>query len=608
MPRLFSRCILRCSRLCSVIESMQIPLKQYRHLLATYLTPQRGHMIWLSMTLLSSIALQVINPQIIGYFIDAATSGATQLRLAIAAIMFMAIALLIQVLSIIATYLSETIAWSTTNALRIDLARHCLHLDLTFHKAHTPGELLERIDGDVNILSRFFSQLVIHVFGNILLLGGILIILWFENPLAGLSLTLFVFGALTILLSLHRFAILPWARYRQMSAELFGFLGEVIIGREDLRANGAVGYVMDRFYRILRRWLPLYQKARFTSTILWASSVGLFTTGNAIALAVSAYLWGQNRISIGAAYVIFHYTNLLNEPIERIREELEGLQQAAASIHRIQDLFQVAAPSPILGTYSLPTSALEVAFDHVWFRYPPAQSASQWTLQDLSFHLPAGQILGLMGHTGSGKSTLAALLLQLYHHQRGEIYLGRCSILDLSLTELRQRVGLVTQDVQLFQASIRDNLTLFDLKIPDADILAALEHLGLMDWLRSQPSGLDTILGTNSEGLSAGQAQLLAFARIFLKDPGLVILDEASSRLDPETERWTEQATARLLQGRTGIIIAHRLQTLERADQILILNEGQMLEYGDHQSLLTHSQSIYTRMLNANSILAWDAD
>lgn len=563
-------------------------------------------MVWLSITLLSSIALQIINPQIIGYFIDAATSGATQQRLAGAAVGFMAIALLIQALSVIATYLSETIAWSATNTLRLDLARHCLQLDLAFHKAHTPGELLERIDGDVNVLSRFFSQLVIHVFGNILLLGGILVILWFENPLAGISLTLFAFGALTVLLSLHRFAILPWARYRQMSAELFGFLGEVIVGREDLRANGAVDYVMDRFYRILRRWLPLYQKARFTSTVLWASSVGLFTIGNAIALALSAYLWSQNRISIGTAYLIFHYTNLLKEPIERIREELEALQQSAASIHRIQDLLQTTAPPPIVSTHLLPTDALEVSFDQVWFRYTP--EPSPWTLQDLSFHLPAGQVLGLMGHTGSGKSTIAALLLQLYRHQRGEIRLGTLSISDLSLTELRQRVGLVTQDVQLFQASIRDNLTFFNPQTPDADILTALETLGLMDWLRSLPAGLDTTLGANSDGLSAGQAQLLAFARIFLKNPGLVILDEASSRLDPNTERWTKQATARLLQGRTGIIIAHRLQTLEPANQILILQAGKVMEYGDHQSLLANPQSIYSRIYKADSIPARNAD
>lgn len=442
---------------------------------------------------------------------------------------------------------------------------------------------------------------MIHIFGNVLLLGGILVVLWFKNSLAGMSLTLFVLSALVILLSLHRFAIAPWAKYRQISAEFFGFLGETIVGREDIRANGAVGYVMNRFYRILRRWLPLYQKARFVSTILWASSVGLFTVGNAIALALSAYLWRQNSISIGTAYLIFHYTNLLNEPIERIREELEVLQQAAASIHRIQALLQM--PTPSRNQCALPPAgALSVSFKQVWFRYGLDSPSSRWTLADISFHLAPGQVLGLMGHTGSGKSTLAGLLLRLHTHQRGNIRLGNFSITDLSSTGLRQQVGLVTQDVQLFQASIRDNLTFFDPKISDTQIIAALENLGLIDWLQSLPAGLDTLLGANSGGLSAGQAQLLAFARIFLRDPGLVILDEASSRLDPETERWTEQATHRLLQGRTGIIIAHRLQTLNRADQILILKAGKVLEQGDRQSLLANPQSIYGQRLKASAV------
>ncbi len=578
---------------------MPIPLKQYGHLLATYLKPQQGRMIWLGITLLGSIALQIINPQIIGYFIDTAVSGGTQQKLVGAAVVFIAIALLTQALSVITTYLSETVAWQATNALRIDLANHCLRLDLAFHKAHTPGELLERIDGDVNTLSRFFSQLVIHLLGNALLLSGILVVLWFKNCLAGISLTLFTLSALTILLSLHRFAVMPWANYRQISAELFGFLGETIVGREDIRANGAVGYVMDRFYRILRRWLPLYQKARFTSTVLWASSVGMFTIGNAIALALSAYLWSQNRISIGTAYLIFHYTNLLNEPIEHIREELETLQQAEASIHRIQALRQTPTPPEKTGT--VPQGALAVSFTQVGFRYR-LEHPSSWTLQNISFHLPAGRVLGLMGQTGSGKSTMAALLLRLYTHQLGDIRLGNDSISDLSAVELRQRVGLVTQEVQLFQASIRDNLTFFDAQILDTDIIAALKKLGLLDWLQSLPAGLDTPLGANSEGLSAGQAQMLAFARVFLKNPGLVILDEASSRLDPDTERWAERATDRLLQGRTGIIIAHRLQTLQRADQILILKAGKVLEYGDRLSLLAHPQSVYSQMLRASAV------
>lgn len=220
-----------------------------------------------------------------------------------------------------------------------------------------------------------------------------------------------------------------------------------------------------------------------------------------------------------------------------------------------------------------------------------------YVLQNLTWHLPAGKVLGLLGHTGSGKSTVARLLLNFYPLQRGQIQLGGITLGQISRWELHQRVGFVTQDVQLFQTSIRNNLTFFNPHIPDQMILQALNDLGLEPWLATLPQGLDTELSTDGGGLSAGQAQLLAFARVFLKDPGLVILDEASSRLDPLTEQLIEQAIKRLLEHRTGIIIAHRLKTVERADQILILDRGKMLEYGDRLSLLANPRSHFRQLL-----------
>jgi ATP-binding cassette, subfamily B, bacterial len=604
--------------------------KQYGYLLANYLKPQQGRVLGLAIALLSSIALQIINPQILGYFIDTAVNGGSQQTLLVTAIGFMALAFLTQVFSITTTYLGETVAWTATNALRVDLVAHCLKLDLSFHKAHTPGELLERVDGDVNALSRFFSQLVIHVLGNAILLVGILAVLFFENRLAGFSLTLFALVALFLLLGLRSMAIAPWSQYRQIAAEFYGFIGEHIAGREDIRANGAVAYVMHRFYTILQRWLPVYQKARFTSTVLWFSSVGLFTTGNAIALAISAYLWQQNAITIGTAYLIFHYTNLLAQPIERIREELEQLQQVEASIHRIRELLNVQSALQDHGHLTLPEGALSVTFHQVWFSYeevgskgmgngrhtasssptshPHAVEADCKTLlanpqlESVSFHLPAGQVLGLLGRTGSGKSTIARLLLRLYDRQSGEIRLGNQAITSIPLSELRQRVGLVTQDVQLFQASVRDNLTFFDARIRDTEILETLEELGLAGWLRSLPQGLNTQLGADGGGLSAGQAQLLAFVRVFLKNPGLVILDEASSRLDPQTEALIEQAITKLFTNRTGIIIAHRLETVQRADQILILKQGTVLEYGDRLTLANDPNSHFAQLLRRGAV------
>jgi ABC-type multidrug transport system fused ATPase/permease subunit len=184
-----------------------------------------------------------------------------------------------------------------------------------------------------------------------------------------------------------------------------------------------------------------------------------------------------------------------------------------------------------------------------------------------------------------------------YDIQRGQIRLGGIDIAQVPLAELPHHVGFVTQDVQLFQTTVRNNLTFFNPHINDGAILQTLDELGLMPWLETLPQGLDTELGADSGGLSAGQAQLLAFARVFLKDPGLVVLDEASSRLDPLTEQLIERAVDRLLENRTGIIIAHRLKTVERADQILILEQGQVVEYGDRKILLANPTSRFSTLL-----------
>lgn len=580
---------------------MKIPLKQYAHLLVDYLSPQKSRVIWLAIALLSSIGLQLLNPQILGYFIDTATTGGSQRTLIAAALLFIGVAVVTQALAVTATYLSENVAWTATNALRFDLAAHCLKLDLSFHKSRTPGELVERVDGDVNILSRFFSQFTIYVLGNMILMFGILVMLFYEDWRAGFCLSLFALTALTILISLRSYAVSPWTTYRQISAEFFGFLGEQLAGTEDIRANGAVSYVMHRFYQILQRWLPVFHQARFASTVLWTTSVGLFAVGNAIALGVGAYLWSINAITIGTVYLIFYYTNLLRQPIERIREELEDLQQAEASILRVQELFQIQSQLHAGGSQSLSDHALSVAFENVSFSYGNEEiiiaKEPELVLQNISFYLPPGQVLGLLGRTGSGKTTIARLLLRLYDPRSGNIRLSGVNVNQTPLSNLRQRVGLVTQDVQLFQSTVRHNLSFFNSQISDEQILQALEVLGLSAWLQSLPWGLDTLLGTDSGGISAGEAQLLAFARIFLKNPGLLILDEASSRLDPTTETLLECALNRLLAGRTSIIIAHRLQTVQRADQILILESGKILEYGSRQELESNPNSHFAQLL-----------
>ena len=203
----------------------------------------------------------------------------------------------------------------------------------------------------------------------------------------------------------------------------------------------------------------------------------------------------------------------------------------------------------------------------------------------------------MLGRTGSGKTTLGRLIFRLYDVKAGSIKVNDADLREAHLDTLRRNIAIVTQDVQLFRASIRDNLTFFDRSIPDEKIIATLEELELGDWLKTQPKGLDTELDTGSRSLSAGEAQLLAFTRVFLRNPGLVILDEASSRLDPATEQRLERAIDKLLKNRTAIIIAHRLDTVHRADEIMILDKGTVSEYGNRKQLAADPNSRFYQLL-----------
>ncbi len=589
---------------------MRTQLKQYWRLLVSYLKPQSILVLLLAVLLFSDIGLQLANPQLMRRFIDTAQTGESAGTLTRLALLFIGVALIQQVVSVLATYVSENVSWTATNALRADLAEHCLHLDMSFHNAHTPGEMIERVDGDVTALANFFSQFVIQVLGNVLLLIGVLVLLFQVDWRVGLALSAFSLITLAVLGRFQNIAVPHWTAERQASADLFGFLEERLAGTEDIRSSGAQAYVMRHFYRLMRQLTNKSLKAALMINILLNTSFLLFALGNAVAFAVGAWLFQAGTLTIGAVYIIFHYTNMLERPIRQIARQIEDLQKAGAGITRIQELFrvqsriQVVNPAPISRPF-LPDGALQVEFRSVSFGYDdaalPQNNGKDLVLSDISLKLTPGTVLGLLGRTGSGKTTLTRLLFRLYDPDSGAIYLGDGDgvrdIRQLPLIDLRQRVGMVTQNIQLFHASVRDNLTFFDERIPDQQILHVIRELGMWEWYQTLPEGLDTELESGGGGLSAGEAQLLAFTRIFLQDPGLMILDEASSRLDPVTEHLIERAVDKLVQSRTAIIIAHRLETIQRADQIMILEDGGIGEYGSRLELAKDPTSRFYHLL-----------
>lgn len=565
-----------------------------RQLIGSYLRPQRADFTLMAVLLICSIGGEIAEPLIVSQFIETAQFGDATNTLIRITVLFLAVAVGQRLLTVLAATMSERVAWTATNALRLDLTAHVLGLDLTFHESRSPGELIERIDGDTNQIAELFSTFVVQFVGNCLLLLGVLVTLAVIDPRIGLAALAVTVAGLLALRLVQGVAQRRWLEDRQQSAVYFGYVSESLKATEDIRSSNAVPYAMNRLSRHLRTWAPVKVRAEAWGSSIWVVVAMMATLTTAIAFAFGSALFRDGTLSLGQVYLVFAYATMIASPMEKLRQQFQYLQLATAAVRRVGDL--LATPSALRdGDRDLPTGPLSVAFENVSFTYAAdagataEHQAGRQVLRNLTFHVEPGRTLGLVGRTGAGKTTIARLLFRMYDPQQGEIRLGGVDLSTARITSLRSHIGFVTQDVHLFSASLRDNLTFFDPAVPDRRLLDVLHTLHLDGWLAGLSDGLDTPISTG--GLSAGQAQLVALARVFLEDPGLVILDEPSSKLDPATGALLEKALDTLLTGRTAIVIAHRLETIHRAADVLVLADGEAVEYGPIDTLLADPTS-----------------
>jgi ATP-binding cassette subfamily B protein len=563
-------------------------------LLTAYLPGERRRMIMLAAVLLGGTVLQVVNPQIVRYYIDTATEGGLLRLLVIAAAGYLVVAVVQQVLKVFAAHLGENAAWSMTNRLRGDLADHCVRQDMRFHNERSPGELVERVDGDVTALASFMSTALLVILSNLLLVVGVFVSLFLTDWQIGLVLLVYAGCAVGVLLGVREIATRSWNMARESSSSLAGFLEERLVSTEDIRSNRAEGYVLGRLAGLSGDVLTWHRGARVRSSLIFVCLHGLYLIGYGGALALGAYLYTQGTTSIGTVYLIVAYTNAVYMPLNEVRTQVQELQRANASADRVNELLRITpALSDGPGVRFAPGAA-SVEFEHVSFRYHPDGPD---VLHDVTFSVPAGSTMAMIGRTGSGKTTIARLLARLHDPSEGRVLLSGTDIRAARLDQLRDHVGVVTQDVQVFEATVRDNMTLFDESVDDQRLRAALDRLELGEWLAGLPDGLNTVL--TAGGLSAGEAQLLAVARVLLRDPRLVILDEASARLDAATERMLEAALDLLLRDRTAIVIAHRMTTVARADKVLVVEGGRITESGNRERLLADPGSRLSELMFA---------
>jgi len=540
-------------------------------------------------------ACTIVGPLLIRELIDRVTGGAEAGDVRPLAVAFLGVVVAGQVLGVLVVWWATATAWAVTNRLRLDLTQHVLGLDHEFHRTHTPGELISRVDGDVTSVSDFLGKVLPKVAGSVLLVLGIIGVLTAVDWRLGLAmLAYFLVAVVAVTVSRHR-SVNESADEMSALGRLYGGIEERLTAGEDLRANGAGGHAMWRYVEEAADYLRQSVRRAMAFMGMWWTVEAAVVFGMAGAIAGGAWLVDRGSISIGTAFLLFQYVLLVGRPLDEMVEELQTVQKANGAMIRVAELMEIRPTIVDRGTVLPPAGPLSVAAEAVSFDYGDADGDEVApVLADVSVAIGAGRRVGVVGRTGSGKTTFTRLVLRLVEATDGTLRLGGVPIADIPAAELRRRVALVPQEVELFAGTVRDNVTLFDPVPSDASVDQALRAVGLG---ALADAGLARVLGPAGAGLSAGEAQLVSLARVWLRQPDLIVLDEATARVDPATEARLAAAVDRLLEGRTALVIAHRLSTLESVDDVLVFAGGQVVEFGPRAQLAADPTSRFHRLL-----------